>query len=335
MLDRIIWQVGRFRSWYSIRHNYPAVRLILWVISLGILAVSLGFIVRQVVSGYATISRSGIHLDGPKLMVSWLCIMTSTVLGAWEWTLLVNALGGRLSLKTGMRIHLVSNLSKYVPGFVWPYAGKAYLAVEQGVPVNVATLSIASEFAIVYLGGILLMLLSLPFSGIMLWSTEQRVALEVGAVVITGISVSLPWFVGPRLGSWFHNSHPTDRYVERCNWQAVTFVVLAVMLTWCLLGFGFYVLDGSISLTLQNPLRLTVAMPLGLLGGQLALFVPMGIGVREAIFLALFDTSRPAALVVVFAIIFRIEMAVGEVISTLLALVFDKFTNNHQTNPNG
>jgi uncharacterized membrane protein YbhN (UPF0104 family) len=104
---------------------------------------------------------------------------------------------------------------------------------------------------------------------------------------------------------------------------------LAVTLTWCLLGLGFYVLDGSISSTLQNPLRLTIALPLGLLGGQLALFVPMGIGVREAIFLTLFDPSRPATLVIIFAIIFRIEMAIGEVMSTFLAIVFNRPKNNH------
>jgi len=325
MFNRAVHHFKRFRSWYSISRDHFVVRLGHWAISLGVLAASLGFIVRQIFSGYTTVSVSGIHLDVQRLVLSWLCIMTSTLLGAWEWVLLVHALGGHLSLRTGVRIHMVSNLSKYMPGLVWPYASKAYLAIEHGVPASVATLSIAVEFVIVYIGGILLMLLSLPFSGIMPWSAGQSIMLQVVAFVIAVTSISLPSLAGPRLWARIWNNFLPNRYVKDINWRNVTFVILAVTLTWYLLGFGFYMLEGSVSLALQNPLRLMVALPVSLLGGQLALFVPMGIGVREAIFLAFLGGSRPAALILIFTIIFRIQMAVGEVLLTFLILLFDIF----------
>jgi glycosyltransferase 2 family protein len=336
MLERFIEWVNLFRSWYSRSHNRPIFCLFRWIATLGILTASAWFIWKQVSDGYATVATVGIALGYPQLVISWLCITASTALGAWEWILLVNALGGRLGTIRGMRIHLVSNLSKYVPGFVWPYVGKVYLAAEQGIPANIAALSVVGEFAIVFFDGILLMLLSLPFSGIVLWSTGQRLILQLAAILLAGAGICIALFAGRQVVNRLPSIHLEHHPVAQVNWGQITLVIIAVLLTWCLLGIGFYMLDVSAtSRPMQNPLRLTVALPFALLGGQLALFVPMGIGVREAILVALLGPRRSAVLVVIIAIMFRIEMMVGEVTSTVVAVLWDTILDNRRTNTKG
>ncbi len=292
-------------------------RLLRFVVTWGVLAISILFIVQKVYSEYITISTSHANFDIAKVLISWLCITASTLLGAWEWTLLIKALGGRLDPVIGMRIHLISALGKYMPGYIWPYLGKAHLAIRCGVPADIAIFSVAGELVIVYLSGILLLLVSLPFSGLIREITGD---LQTGIALISGCTIAafLPGFLSDdRFGKFL-------RLSKTVNWREVVFVIVAVVLTWCLLGFGFYMLDASIKPSVENPWKLLTGLISALLGGQLALFIPMGIGVREAILVAFLGLDKPAWLVILMAVMFRLEMTLGEVFSTLLVVLWSK-----------
>lgn len=341
MVELLINQGGRLYRWYSGRRNHPAFRLLRGLAALGVLGISTWFIWKQMSSGYAVISLADLSIDPHRLLVSWLFVTAATALGAWEWLLLVNALGGDLHLAPGMSIHLTSNLFKYVPGFIWPYAGKAYLASRHGVPASIAVLSIAFEFGIVYLTGVLVLLLSLPFSGIVSWPMGQRLAFQVGAILLAVVSIASIPHVGRRLARQFERTSVAQDLKDRTNWTQVAFVVGAVLATWYMLGFGFSILFSAVSPgDWQNMLRQTFALASALLLGQIVLFVPTGLGVREAALVALLAVGDIAALVVILAVVFRIEMMVGEVICALVALTVSRFfaprrADSGQNNTNG
>lgn len=300
-------------------------RLLRWVMMLGILVASIWFIAQRVYSEYTTISMSYVKVDIFKLLISWVCIAASTLLGAWEWTLLTKALGGHLDPITGMRIHLISTLSKYMPGYIWPYLSKAYLATRHGVPSNIAIFSVMGELIIVYLSGILLLLLSLLFNGLI---GEIAKSLRAEIVIASGCATTV-FAIG--LGEWVERF---SKFKKKVRWKDVSFVAAAVTLTWCVLGLGFYMLDASLGPVTDNPGRLLAGLISALLGGQLALLIPMGIGVREAI-LVTFLSDKPAWMVVLMAVMFRLEMALGEIVSTLLVVVWSavsKSRNNSGRN---
>jgi uncharacterized membrane protein YbhN (UPF0104 family) len=297
------------------------------MLALGALAVSIWFIWKQISAGYTAISIADIHLDLERLTVTWLCTAAATALGAWEWVLLVNALGGDLDLAHGMSIHLTSNLVKYVPGFIWSYAGKAYLTTRHGVSTNIAVLSITGEFVIVYFSGVLLMLLCLPFSGLVSWTLGQRLAFQVGAIVLTGISIVMI----PVIARWSarRGAHAgaTLDLLRKTNWSRVAFVMVAVLLTWCLLGFGFSVLYGQVSSDgWSHLLRHSFALASALMLGQVVFFAPTGLGVREAVLVALLAMGDTTTWVVILAVVFRIVMMVGEVVCALIALVVSRLS---------
>jgi len=322
MLERTISLAQRLRDWYSRVHSRTSYRISFGMLSLAILAVCAWFIWQQVSGSYSTVAESGLQLAPERLAISWLCVTAATALGAWEWTLLVRALGGKLDLVQGMSTHLTSNLAKYVPGYIWSYAGKGILAVRQGVPANVATVSIAAEFAIVYICGALLTLIALPFSDLVALPLGWRAVLQVAAIGLAGLAILgiFPLARWPALQAKAKRSKLLEPLLS-FRPSRTSFVVLAVLITWWLLAYGFSILYGQSLYSGWNHMaRHAVALAGALLLGQIAFFAPTGVGVREAVLVTLLAASSNAAEVLILAIVFRIEMILGEVLCAAIAM---------------
>ena len=72
------------------------------------------------------------------------------------WGRIVQDLGGpRLPVWTTVRVFMVANLGRYVPGKVWQIAGLAYLAKREGVQASVATGAAILGQGIALLGAVL------------------------------------------------------------------------------------------------------------------------------------------------------------------------------------
>jgi hypothetical protein len=334
LLERVGTQIGRLRRWGAASSHHWAFRWLRALFTVGILAVCLWFIWQQISTGYTAISMADLHLDPMRLVLSWLCITAATALGAWEWVLLVKALGASLDITHGMSIHLTSNLTKYVPGYIWPFASKAYLATRRGVPTGIAALSIVGELAIVYLDAVLVMLLCLPFSGLLSWPMGLRLTFQAGAVLLTAVSiVAVPRMARGMARRLAHaRSRPDPLSNASCS--LVSLVIAAVLLTWFLLGFGFSTLYAPVSSGgWPHLLKYSFALAAALLLGQMVVFVPTGLGVREAVFVALLASGDTAALVVILAVAFRILMMVGEVLCALVAWIVSRFSGLRRAAP--
>lgn len=335
MTDRLVTWASALHRWYSTWQDRPASRLLRIGLALAVLAICGWFIWRQAFRGYTAISMADLSLEPSRLAVSWLCITAATALGAWEWVLLVRALGADLDTVGGMSVHLTSNLGKYVPGLVWPYAGKAYLASRRGVPLRLAGASIGAEVAIVYVSGGLLALLCLPFSGLLPWPLGGRFALQAGAIALTTLTIlAIPALAR---GSRFRETPEAGRGQGRpVDWHRVRLVLALVLLTWCLLTLGFSTLYGPLG---PNPgealLRHGFALAAALLLGQVAFFLPTGLGVREAVFVALLSTTDSASLVVILAVVFRLMMLVGEVLCAAFMAAWDRLRRHQRAEMEG
>lgn len=316
MLKRLTDVLQLVRWWYLSDQNQ---RLLTWtrrIVVSGILAASFWFIGKRLVSDYSSLSEADMRLEPYRLIASWLCVTASTALGAWEWSLLVNALGGNLDTLSGTRAHLVSNLTKYVPGGVWSYLGKVYSATKQGTPLDVATVSVIGEFFIVFVDGILVIILSLPYSALNSWSPAWRLALQITAILFSVGGIGSILLMGPKL---VNSATVFDG--REVNWGQVAFVTAAILFNWALLGLGFRILGTSRNIsTMPHISHQFLTLALGMLAGQIAFFVPIGLGVREAVFVGLLSTWYPTAFVLVVALVFRIEMVLGELVCALVAV---------------
>jgi glycosyltransferase 2 family protein len=325
MVERLLQRSGQVYRWYATWRDGRVARFSRAVVTVVVVAACAWFIWKQASSGLLTLSVAELRISPYRLLVSWLCITAATVLGAWEWVLLLNALGGTLAIRRGMSIHLTSMLSKYLPGMIWPYAGKVYLATREGVRGSIASLSVVGEFAILYSTGALLMLLCLPFSGLISGSALQRAVLQGITAALAAVCILSTGVLGQRWASKRKGAGTGPSLLLQANWLRVAFVMVAVLATWWLLGVGFSVLYGPATAgTWQHVSRHTFVLAAALLMGQIAFFLPTGLGLREAILVALLASGDDAAVVVVLAVLFRVQMLAGELLAALLAVLIDR-----------
>lgn len=248
--------------------------------------------------------------------------------------MLIKAFGGQIDIACGIQIHLVSNLAKYVPGFVWSYASKTYLTTQQGVPTHIALLGLVGEFIILFNTGIVLILLLLPYSGLIKWSTLSELLFQGGVFSLIIASILGIPNIGRNLAQKLVVHWPQISLSE-INWQQVTIAFIVMILTWCLLGLGFSLLSPTQSFTWPTMAKKTFALVLALLVGQIILFSPMGIGVREAIFVALLNSLYSAPTILTIALILRMEILTGELVSALIMILITKMRYRPTNNTKG
>ena len=112
------------------------------LLQIGLTVVVTWFIFDRVGVDFALLGRlnTGGWRPRPALfLASCAVLVVGYVWSASLWGRLVLDLGGpRLPVWTSVRVFMVANLGRYVPGKVWQIAGLAYLAKREGVQASVA-----------------------------------------------------------------------------------------------------------------------------------------------------------------------------------------------------
>ena len=229
---------------------------------------------------------------GPGLVkLRWGWVAASCVLlaggyagSAWIWGRMVRDLGGpALLARDAIRIYLVANLARYVPGKLWQIAGLALLARTRGVPAPLATAAALIGQAMALVGATLIGLLALlhagpPLDGWAPWVLASA-ALVVAVVAVPAIFRSL-------LRLWLRRAPgKTLTEVPVGALSALRWLVLYT-LNWGGYALSFWVLVHGLSLP-GGPIEVAPAFAAAYVLGYLALFAPAGLGVREGFLVAL------------------------------------------------
>jgi len=317
MDEKIITIIKTIPTWYRKYRTHSLTRVARWLFGLGLPLLSVWFIAQQITSGYESIGAILTEVHIPTLLWATTCITTATMLGALEWIWLVNALGAQLDIVAGLKIHLLSNLTKYIPGFVWPYLGKAYLSTQMGISSSIAGLSLIIELAAIMIGGFALAFICVPFSNLISWSAGARASTEFIILIIIGLGFVVANHSTLKLPHWktlFDRAHLDLKCI---SWQNLFLACMAILLTWGILGMGFVFLYTALSSVQVNEAQLIIALVAAMLIGQLIVFVPLGMGVREAILVAVLSPQVSAATITVVAVLFRMIMMGGEILWAL------------------
>ena len=225
------------------------------------------------------------------------------------WGLMVRDMGGpRLPTWVAVRIFMVANLGRYVPGKVWQIAGLAALARSRGVPASTATgaavlgqgLALVAASAVglgAVLGG------PEPVASWAPWAAGGLVlAVAVGLLPPVFRAVAALWF---RLAR--QDAPPSLGSVHALRW------LLLYALNWVLYAFAFWVLARSVGVT--APLvPVASAFAAAYVLGYLMIFAPAGVGVREGFLVALLTPWTGAAPAGALAILSRIWTTVVELV---------------------
>lgn len=218
----------------------------------------------------------------PVLAASAVLLLGGYFASAALWGLIVADLGGpRLPVPEAVRLFMIANLGRYVPGKLWQIASLATLARGRGVKGSRAAAAAVlgqgvalAAATLVGLGGFL----AAP-AGLRAWGVGA--ATVIAAVVML---VAVPPVFRGIAGLWLRlTGTPAPEGVQGTH--GVRWLTLYV-LNWTLYAFSFWVLVASFGL--QAPvLPVASAFAAAYVLGYLMVFAPAGIGVREGFLVAL------------------------------------------------
>ncbi len=311
--------VARIRGWYGMR-RYPLrvkreqlLRVLRWVVSVAVVAVivvKLALDWSKVQAHLAELSFGWVALALVSVVAGLFCTMLS-------WRALLADLGSPLELRPAARVFFLSQLGKYVPGSVWPVVAQMELGREHDVPRKRSATAGLVTLALSLVAGALVAVAAVPFIS----ADARRRAWPVLLLLpIAAVVLHPPVFsrlVDGALKAIRKEplEHPLTRGGEL---RALGWAVLA----WVIFGVHAWAIARDLGAEGAGLFALAISgFALAWTVGFLAVLVPAGIGVREAVIIAVFGTffaagGGPEAL----AIVSRLCMSVGDVICAAVAI---------------
>jgi uncharacterized membrane protein YbhN (UPF0104 family) len=242
----------------------------------------------------------------------WGWLAGATVLGVAAvigssliWLVILRRLGLVVRLRIAA-IYLQAQLGKYIPGSVWQYASRGTMARAQGLPIRTVAKSLPIELAGTLCAGAAFAFFTLGW-----WGTFA----VLGAL---GIAAGL--------GTYLNH----DRVAIRVTAQTVPLYAV----TWPLIGVSFWMTARAFLHVAPSDLALYAgAFAVAWMVGLVAIYAPGGIGVREAVLVALLHHRIGSADALVVAAASRAVFTFADLISAGLSLPLLRRQPHHAAEP--
>ncbi|RMH56953.1 MAG: hypothetical protein D6679_07430 [Candidatus Hydrogenedentota bacterium] len=213
----------------------------------------------------------------------------------------------------------ISQIAKYIPGNIFQHIGQVALAIKKRIPGEVSVLAIGMQtFIIVLSGGSLILagILSGYFSaGRLLPFLSSFKEFGLPLFLAGGVGAAVFAALLPRVRGWF---------LARRAFCSPLRLISAFLLYWIV--FGLYGIISSLLLALLSgshvPLRwydFSWGFAAAWLAGFLVPGAPAGLGIRETVFLLLYEKTLGQGTTLALAVLLRVVSALGDLITFLIA----------------
>ncbi|HEX6467981.1 MAG TPA: lysylphosphatidylglycerol synthase domain-containing protein [Streptosporangiaceae bacterium] len=239
--------------------------------------------------------------------------------GFLAWRVVLLEIGPPVSEPQVVRIFFVAFLSKYVPGKVPGIIASTKVAAAGGVTFGRLMSAAALSMSLVLLSGFTVGLLA----GVQMMGA--RAAWLVGAAVLIVVVLARPHLVNKGAGLLLRLlRRPTA--ARSASARGVRLAVGWQSLSWAVTGLHLWPLAIAMGASPARSLALCVgAFTLATSLGIAAVFIPDGIGVREAVLTAALAVVLPAPAAAVVALASRLVSTVSEVLLGATALAVAEF----------
>lgn len=289
------------------------------VIGIGLAVGGGAFVVGQIAEGWAEYDELIADARWGFLVLALpLAVAGMTSMGM-VWRHIIGALGEEATRRQVFVWYQLGQLGKYLPGGLWPVVGRSELATRGGLPRPVAYNSVGLSMGATYLCAGLVSAVLLPF--VVLAEHGVGGSLWVLAVIPVGLAALHPRVLGPLLGV-------AERVLGEGGepmvpeWGVSTRLVLRHAVPWLLNGAATWL----VALTFDPSPPVLPVLFAGIMSwlvGFVVVFVPGGLGVREAAFTAAAATAlRPevaATVAIVSRLVFMAADALGAAVAAPLA----------------
>ncbi|MGF1479891.1 MAG: UPF0104 family protein [Cyanophyceae cyanobacterium] len=246
------------------------------------------------------------------LAIALLVTFCAHAWSGWVWTWILKAFRQPLRGWPAVRVYLVTNIAKYLPGNVWHFYGRIAAVTKTGGSIGVASLSVLLEPLLMAAAALLVALLCGASSWVRL-ATAQSLGLQILSLVFVLGGIH-PRLLNPVVHAL---SRSKTASAETVVLQQYPFVPLLGEVGFVLLrGAGFLLTVGALmSITPQQLPSLLSAFSFAWLLGLIVPGAPGGLGVFEATIIALLNDQVPAEIILSTVAIFRFISIVAEAIA--------------------
>lgn len=283
------------------------------------------FVVRALVREWPRVSREIANARPGWLVLALACAVAAIVDVAWGWRHVLRLLGADVPAPRVVPWFFVGEVAKYVPGGVWSVMGRAELAAGGGVGRKRAYASVALSLVTAYLAAMAVAVAFLPFAagGANSWYGWCLLALPIGVLGLHPRVIGAALNVVSRLVR-----RPLDVAVPR--WRDSLLLVARYVPAWLLVGTATWAVARSITADVSFP-RVVFASVLSWVVGFLAIPVPSGAGIREAVLYATSGLASDRSVYV--AVAARLVFLVVDVGGALIGLRWVRAARSARTGP--
>lgn len=279
-------------------------------------AVTVGLGGYAIVDGWPNV-QAGLSRIGPLDIVGGLlCVLGALLATMQVYRVLLRALGSPLPARAAAQIMFVGQLGKYIPGSVWPVLAQMQLGSEHNVPRARSASASVLAMLMALVSGILVGLVMVPFAG---HATPYWWLFLLAPVI--GV------FLHPRL-----LNRILDRVLRLARRppleQALTGRSVAGafgwgVVCWVFFGLQIWLLGSRLGLSAGSGLLLAIgSFAFAWCAGFVVVIAPAGAGIREVVLVALLAAAMKPADATAIALVSRVLMTVGDLISAGTAAWF-------------
>jgi hypothetical protein len=257
-----------------------------------------------------------------------MCVVYRAI-NAYGWVLVLRSLGATMPAARGVRLWLVSEALRWLPGSVWSMFSRVARARDAGVPAVTASLSVPLELLLCVASWALTACAGVALSGAaQAWLSQVHASWAVAVAAALALAVGAPfavarWLPSSRVSKKLRGLQEALREL-RASRPRVSLLLLATALFTALCVFNGATFLAVLRATCESPpgLLATVGVnAVGWLVGFFAFFAPAGLGVREGGMVAMLAPMMPFDAVVVGVLLWRLVQIAAEMVCLGACLV--------------
>lgn len=245
------------------------------------------------------------------LILSFVFLFFCFPLGSFIWKLILQSMGESITLKKCMGIIAVSQFGKYIPGKVWVFLGRMYLAKRKGISERKTVTSMLLQTGLLVISAAIMFLVSFGFcKGTVL---PNKIYWALFLIPVGLIVLYPPIFTN--IINFFLKRLKREIIEIKIGYIEILGLLILYCFVWLFQGIGFYFLIKSF-----YPVEFAIFLPLigtyiiAWLIGFLSFITPGGLGVREGIMSFLLKFYLPFSIAIIVTLLARIWITIGELI---------------------
>lgn len=241
---------------------------------------------------------------------------------AWVWTWILAILHTNLQGLKAIKIYLITNISKYLPGNIWHFVGRVKAIQGEGDSLGIATVSVIIEPLLMAIAALLITLIGASFGIIKVNFSHLILITQLIFIIIILIGIH-PNILNPIL-SKLAKSKGSKESAKLTQYPLLPLLGETVFLL--LRGFAFLlVLSAFMPVKIALIPQVLSGFSFAWLLGLIIPGAPGGIGIFEATIIATFQPSSfPPEIILVTIALFRISSILSELITAAIAVISNK-----------